>query len=74
MQETIHDWHRADVKSALEKAGTNLSKLARENKIKPVTFRNVLRTPCPSYQEIVAKALNEKPENIWPSRYMKKTA
>ncbi|MCE7733187.1 helix-turn-helix domain-containing protein [Vibrio campbellii] len=74
MKETIHDWHAADVKCALEKSGTNLTKLAKENGLAPSTLRNVFRMRWPKGERIIAKALNEKPETIWPSRYEQSAA
>lgn len=74
METIIHDWQPADVKCALEKAGTNLSKLAKENDLAPSTLRNVFRMRWPKGESIVAAALNEKPEAIWPSRYENKVA
>ncbi|PSU49449.1 DNA-binding protein [Photobacterium frigidiphilum] len=74
MQTNDHDWHDADVKCALEKLGTNLSALARANDLAPATLRNVFRMRWPKGERIIADALNEKPESIWPSRYDKKIA
>ncbi|WP_338726583.1 helix-turn-helix transcriptional regulator [Shewanella baltica] len=74
METKNHDWHSADVKCALEKSGTNLTKLAREHGLAPATLRNIFRMRWPKGERIVAAALNEKPENIWPSRYEKKVA
>jgi len=74
MYAKVHDWHAADVKCALEKSGTNLSKLAKENGLAPATLRNVFRMHWPKGERIVAAALNEKPESIWPSRYENKIA
>ncbi|MBN8112606.1 helix-turn-helix transcriptional regulator [Vibrio parahaemolyticus] len=74
MQANTHDWHPAEVKCALEKLGTNLSELSEKNGLARSTLRNVFRAPWPKGERIIADALNEKPENIWPSRYMRKTA
>jgi Ner family transcriptional regulator len=66
----MHDWDSTDVKYALAKAGTNLTKLARENNLAPSTVRNVFRqNSYPKIEKIIAQALNKKPEEIWPSRY-----
>jgi Ner family transcriptional regulator len=61
------DWHPAKVKAELEMKGTNLSQLARSHgyrHINEVLYRSWLAA-----EQIVAKALGEKPEAIWPSRY-----
>lgn len=68
------DWHKADIKAALEKAGTNYSKLAAEHGIASSTLRNALRFPYPKCERIIATAIGLKPEDIWPSRYEKKCA
>ncbi len=74
MEVKMHDWHPADVKCALAKVGTNLTELAKENGLAPATLRNVFRAKWPKGERIIAEALNEAPENIWPSRYMKQVA
>jgi Ner family transcriptional regulator len=61
------DWHPADVKAALEKRGLTLSGLATQYGYKH--FQRVLSTHWWAAEQIVAHALNEKPETIWPSRY-----
>lgn len=61
------DWHPADVKAALEKSGTSLRKLAREYGYAHIA--RVLQSPWFAAEQIVAKALNKQPEQIWPSRY-----
>ncbi len=73
MNENGRDWHKADIKAALEKAGTNYSKLAEENKVKSSTLRNALRTPYPKMECIIAKKLGLTPKDIWPSRYQERT-
>lgn len=61
------DWHPAEVKAALEMAGTNLSQLAKKHDYKHIS--EVLHRPWVAAELIVAKALKKKPEEIWPSRY-----
>jgi len=61
------DWHPAQVKAQLEMAGTNLSRLAKQHKYAHIN--DVLHRPWVAAEAIVAKALNKKPEEIWPSRY-----
>lgn len=63
------DWHRADVKAALEKKGLTLKKLAISNDLSPGTLSNVFRLNYPKAQKIIAEALGVPPETIWPSRY-----
>lgn len=66
------DWPPADIKAALEKANTNLSRLSRENDLRPRTLGNALRAPYLRGEAIIAKAIGEKPEAIWPTRYEKR--
>lgn len=61
------DWHPAQVKAALEMAGTNLSQLAKKHNYRHIN--EVLNRPWVAAERIVAAALNKSPEEIWPSRY-----
>ena len=61
------DWHPAQVKAALEMAGTNLSELARKHGYAHIN--EVLHRPWVAAERIVAAALNKAPEEIWPKRY-----
>jgi Ner family transcriptional regulator len=61
------DWHPADVKAALEKRGMSLRQLAKDHGYSH--FQRVLSTHWWAAEQIVAKALNKRPEEIWPSRY-----
>ncbi|HIC6418418.1 TPA: helix-turn-helix domain-containing protein [Salmonella enterica subsp. enterica serovar Newport] len=63
------DWHPADIKAALEKEGTDLSKLSVEHNLSARTLGNALRYKYPKAQRIIAEAIGVKPEDIWPSRY-----
>lgn len=66
-----HDWHKADVKAALEKAGFSLSRLSRESGLQAGTLRKVFVMPYPKAQRIIARAIGVDPRDIWPSRYPK---
>lgn len=64
------DWHKSDIKAALEKRGLNLKGLAITNGYRSVDAVNqALFRPYPKAERIIAKALGIKPETIWPSRY-----
>jgi Ner family transcriptional regulator len=63
------DWHPADIKAALEKAGWSLRQLSVENGLAPTTLQHVLTVSYPKGERIVAKALGKQPEEIWPQRY-----
>lgn len=62
------DWHPADVIAALRKRNLSLRQLAAQNHYSHI--QRVLTSPWLAAEQIVAKALDKKPEEIWPSRYM----
>lgn len=64
------DWHRADVVAALHKAGHSIRSLTKASGYKsPTTLSQALNQPWPKGEAIIAKALNMRPQDIWPSRY-----
>lgn len=69
----LKDWHSADIIAALKKKGTNLSALSREAGLASSTLANALRRPWPKGERLIADALGEKPEKIWPTRYRQAT-
>lgn len=67
------DWHPADIKAALEKNGWNLSQLSKYHGYKNRTQLNdALTRHYPKAERLIAEAIGERPENIWPSRYQPK--
>lgn len=65
---TQGDMHPADVIAALHKRGTSLRKIARENGYSHI--QRVLTSPWLAAEQLVAKALDKRPEDLWPSRYL----
>ena len=63
------DWHRADIKAALEKAGWTLRKLSTQQGYSPNTVKVALEKPYPNMERIIANAIGIPPWEIWPSRY-----
>ena len=64
------DWHPADIKAELEKAGWSFARIARENGYSNRTSpANVLRIPWAPMEKIVGDILGRHPMEIWPSRY-----
>ena len=61
------DMHPADVIAALRKRGTSLRKIAHENGYSHI--QRVLTSPWLAAEQMVAKALDTRPEALWPSRY-----
>ncbi|AWY02556.1 DNA-binding protein [Marinomonas primoryensis] len=74
MEVIERDWHKADIKGALEKRGTNFEKLAGENGLAGATLRNALRVKYPKAEKIIAQEIGVDPSVIWPSRYVQKSA
>lgn len=65
----LHDWHRADIKAALEKKGWSLRQLGITHGYHPDVFKNALARPYPFIERFIAEALGIKPQTIWPTRY-----
>jgi len=63
------DLHPAEIVAKLRMAGTSLRRLSIENGFHPNTLQEALRRHYPRCEQIIAKALRVKPEEIWPSRY-----
>ncbi len=65
----LQDWHKADIKAALEKAGWSFRRLSAARGYKPDSLSLVTSHPWPAAERIVADAIGVKPQHIWPSRY-----
>lgn len=63
------DWHKADIKAAVEKAGQTLRALSRLHGVSSAYFAEALHRPIPRAQEILASLIGVAPQTIWPSRY-----
>lgn len=64
------DWHPADVKAALHKAGWTLSALAHEHGLTSSnTLSKALVSSYPIAEKRIADALGLHPKDIWLSRY-----
>lgn len=63
------DWHRSDVKAAIEKKGFSLRRLAFALGYHPSALSRVLDIPYPEMEGYIALFLDLKPQKIWPSRY-----
>lgn len=66
------DWHPADVVAAVRKAGWTLRKLSTHHGYTPTALDNALHRPWPKAERLIAEAIGMTPEQIWPSRYLKK--
>ncbi|MBF0454983.1 MAG: helix-turn-helix domain-containing protein [Magnetococcales bacterium] len=68
------DWHKADIKAALEKAGVkSLRQLSLDHGFSCVVASRAICNPekgrIRSMERIIADKLSKRPEEIWPSRY-----
>lgn len=63
------DWHKADIKAALEKRGWSLRRLALSLGLTDGVLRDALRKRYPASERRIADALGVHPKLIWPSRY-----
>ncbi len=63
------DWHRADIKAALEKRGLSLARLSRLNGYARSSAPTALHVPWPKMERLIAGAIGVAPQDIWPSRY-----
>ncbi len=65
----LEDWHPADIKATLEKAGWTLSRLSRSHGYHRSAASHVLRHPWPKLERVIAEAIGLQPQDLWPSRY-----
>lgn len=57
------------IKAGLAANDTSLASLARQHGKTKSAFTKVKYLPIPSIQSAIAKALGEKPQEVWPTRY-----
>lgn len=63
------DWHRADIKAALEKRGFSITRLAELHGIRPTTLAHTFDRPYPINERRIADVIGVPAHEIWPSRY-----
>lgn len=69
-QQHLQDWHKADIKAALEKAGWTLRKLSLHHGYADAsTLKQALMRRWPKAERLIAEAIGRDPAEIWPSRY-----
>ncbi len=69
-EDTAQDWHPADIKGALNKAGYTLSSLAEELGLNSGSMLSkALTSSHPKAERDIANAIGALPQVIWPSRY-----
>ena len=65
----LKDWHRADIKAALEKCGWTLRRLSQARGMAPTYLANAIDRPMPRGEAIIAEVLGKTAQQIWPTRY-----
>lgn len=65
----LADWHRADIKAALEKKGWSLRRLSKKHGYAAGSILLALHRPWPKAEKLIARAIGFRPQQIWPSRY-----
>lgn len=64
------DWHPADIKAALHKAGITLAGIAKAYGLSDSTsLSSCFVRSYPANEKRIADALGMHPKDIWPSRY-----
>lgn len=64
------DWHPADIKAALDKAGWTLRALAAHHGLNSSTpLSHTFLRSYPINEQRIADAIGVAPQEIWPSRY-----
>lgn len=63
------DWPPAKVKYELQMRGLSFRFLSRKAGLAEDSLKAVQRTPCISYEKVIADAIGVPAEEIWPSRY-----
>ena len=73
-KQSLEDWHKADIKAELEKAGWSLRRLSIHCGYKhPDTLKRVFQERWPKGEKLIADAIGHDPKDIWPSRYPDKS-
>lgn len=62
-------WHPQDIKAAVWKRGTTLSKLAKDNGLSESACRASLGRPQPEADRVISKFLGVSLHVLWPDRY-----
>ena len=68
-RQALADWHKADIKAALEKRGYTLRGLSLASGKSAGYYRETLHRPNPKAEAELARVLGTSPQLIWPSRY-----
>ena len=64
------DWHKADIRAALNKNGWTTASLSRHLGFTSGALYQALLRPWPKGERAIAEAIGVDPSDIWPSRYL----
>lgn len=62
-------WDRYAIRAELNRRGLTLTGLAIDNGLEPSACRTALLRPNSDGEKVIAKALGQLPETLWPDRY-----
>ena len=62
-------WHREDIKAAIRKRGTTVTKLAIDNNLSSSACRVALVRPSPAGESVISSFLGVPLQDLWPDRY-----
>jgi Ner family transcriptional regulator len=63
------DWHTADIRAALARAGWSLRGLSLHYNYSNLAAAVALQKPWPQLERIIAETIGVPASTIWPSRY-----
>ncbi|MEP3040732.1 MAG: helix-turn-helix domain-containing protein [Hyphomicrobiales bacterium] len=69
-EQTDDAWDAIRIKAELQRRDLSLAELSRRNGYHANSAARALRISWPEMERIIADALNEKPEELWPDRYL----
>jgi len=62
-------WHKEDIRAEIRKTGVTLTELALNNGMEQSAVRVALCRPHFAAEQLIAKHLGRKPQDLWPDRY-----
>lgn len=65
----MKDWSWNEVRAELVRRGLTLTALGAVNGVGPFAFPKVKYRPVARYQAIIAQAIGQRPQAVWPTRY-----
>lgn len=69
-EQTVDAWDAIRIKAELQRRSLSLAEVSRRHGYHPNSAARALRVAWPEMERIIADALDEKPETLWPDRYV----